>query len=65
MSHSAENASPVSLSMQDGFDSLAELTPVFTSLNDWAEFSALFQRLDEEYAETLAAPLLHLVDKPG
>ena len=35
-----------------------------TSLSDWAEFSSLIRKLDEEYAETVAAPLPYRVEDP-
>jgi hypothetical protein len=43
---------------------MSALTQGLASLSEWAEFSALIQKLDDEYAETLAAPLMFWVENP-
>lgn len=57
MNESNENAVPGPESEQQADDSSKNAKQKgLTSSSDWAEFSHLLQKLDNEYSETLASP---------
>ena len=63
MNDAAENATPGTQPRQDETEFMRTISQGLTSLSDWAEFSSLIRKLDEEYAETVAAPLPYRVEE--
>jgi hypothetical protein len=64
MNDSADNSTPRPKPKQREADLSETIKRDVTSLSEWAEFSLLIQRLDDEYAETVAAPLAFRVENP-
>jgi hypothetical protein len=64
MNDAAENATPGTQPSQDETERMRAITQGLSSLSDWAEFSSLIRKLDEEYVQTLAAPLPYRVEEP-